>query len=153
MSTDDENSEKVGVMDIVLARHSFSHKGVEGFLYFEGEEEAAFATIELPWLNNLAGRSCIPRGRYECVWRKSPRFGPCYHVLDVPGRSNILFHHGNYAGNRALGLKSDSSGCIILGVRHGVLGGQKAVVNSKFARTKFEMALDGAPFMLTVTER
>ncbi len=148
-----EDDESVGVMDIRLVRHTFSHQGVEGFLYYEGEDQAAFATLELPWRDNARGASCIPRGRYECIWAKSPRFGMCYHVLDVPGRANILFHNGNYAGNLKLGFRSDSSGCILLGMKHGVLGGQKAVINSRAARRKFEDDLAGEKFLLTIDER
>lgn len=149
----DDEDETVGTMDIRLVRHSFSQQGIEGFLYYEGENEAAFATMELPWRNNARGLSCIPRGKYDCVWARSPRFGMCYHVLDVPGRANVLFHHGNYAGNTELGLRSDSSGCILLGMKHGVLGGQKAVINSRAARLKFETDLAGQKFILTISER
>lgn len=150
---DRDESDMVGNMDIRLVRHSFSDQGVAGYMFFENEDEAAFATLELPWRNNRPGMSCIPRGAYDCVWRVSPKFGPCYHILDVPGRSNILFHHGNYAGDKLKGLRTDSLGCILLGNKHGVLGGQKAVTGSRAARTAFETRLDKSPFLLTISER
>lgn len=64
-------------------------------------------TLERPWLDNKRGESCIPKGTYQCVPVKSPKFGPTFLVRDVPGRSEILFHKGN--------LSDDSHGCILVG--------------------------------------
>lgn len=53
----------------------------------------------------------IPPGEYHLGWTYSPKFKAFrYEVLDVPGRSRILIHEGNYP------LK-DSKGCILVGVR------------------------------------
>ena len=73
-----------------------------------GSEE--FATMELPWLDNQRSISCIPCGIYEVVWQKSPKFGWCWHITNVPNRSRILIHKGNY--NR------DTLGCILPGIYH-----------------------------------
>jgi len=63
--------------------------------------------VEPPWKGNERNVSCIPEGRYEVVRHDSPKFGDVYLVKDVPGRSNILFHAGNY--------RKDTKGCILPG--------------------------------------
>lgn len=71
-------------------------------------------TVELPWLNNQVEKSCIPEGKYKVVRRlgsESAKFKYThFHVLDVPGRSWILFHVGNYT--------RDLLGCIAPGLIH-----------------------------------
>lgn len=52
--------------------------------------------LELPWQDNQRNVSCIPEGEYIVEQRESKRFGLHYHVKDVPGRSGILQHPGNY---------------------------------------------------------
>jgi hypothetical protein len=73
-------------------------------------------TIELPWLDNKHMISCIPDGTYKLVKHTSPRWGRCLKVMDVPDRTDILIHPGNYAGsiNPKTG-KSDLLGCIAPG--------------------------------------
>lgn len=73
-------------------------------------------TIELPWLNNQREISCIPDGTYELVKHVSPAWGNCLKVMDVPGRTDILFHAGNYAAslNPRTG-RPDTKGCVLPG--------------------------------------
>lgn len=52
--------------------------------------------LELPWRSNERNVSCIPEGAYAVKQRESKKFGLHYHILDVPGRSGILQHPGNY---------------------------------------------------------
>lgn len=107
-------------------------------------------TVELPWRNNLPEKSCIPEGEYECRWRASPKFGNCYHVLNVPDRSNILFHAGNFGGDVDLGFKSDLLGCIAPGLKICRMFGQMAVSKSRTALDRMHLDLKTAPFMLSV---
>lgn len=65
-------------------------------------------TIERPWEGNERNVSCIPEGVYTVKPHSSPKFGRCYWVQDVPGRSEILLHAGNTAG--------DVTGCIAPGM-------------------------------------
>ena len=67
-----------------------------------------FNTLELPWRNNQRNISCIPTGEYDVTPRHSARFGNHLHVLDVPNRSFILFHVGNWPRN--------TEGCILPGL-------------------------------------
>jgi hypothetical protein len=53
---------------------------------------------------------------------QSPKCGETFEVVDVPGRSHVLFHAGNTAG--------DTEGCILLGSTWGKLQENRAVLNS-----------------------
>jgi hypothetical protein len=85
-------------------------------------------TLELPWLDNARGKSCIKEGLYTVTW--SPPVLPDnpgtavdesggrharpydhYIVNGVPGRSGILIHRGNNP--------THSLGCILVGSRFG----------------------------------
>lgn len=54
-------------------------------------------TIELPWKYNQQRVSCIPEGIYRVTKRWSEKFKSHLQLLDVPGRSYILFHPANDA--------------------------------------------------------
>lgn len=91
---------------------------------------------ELPWRDNRSNISCIPPGRYRVTYLArsgSGRYRDVYHVRDVRGRSGILIHAGNYSGDRAQGLRTDSHGCLLPGLRPGRLSGQRAVLASRGA--------------------
>lgn len=80
-------------------------------------------TLELPDLLNLSNKSSIPAQQYICQKTYSPKFNfNTFEVLNVPNRSNILFHPGN--------TKENSQGCILLGDSFGKLGNLRAVLNS-----------------------
>lgn len=79
-------------------------------------------TLELPDLLNAPNRSSIPAQQYICQRIQSPKFGETFQVMNVPGRSAVLFHAGNTA--------ADTEGCILLGQHWGKLGEQWAVLNS-----------------------
>jgi hypothetical protein len=78
-------------------------------------ETMQFITLELPWKLNARGKSCIPTGVYECDYGLSPSKGWVYKVFNVPDRSNILIHVGNFAGDTLKGYHTDSQGCILVG--------------------------------------
>lgn len=69
-------------------------------------------SLELPYLDNQQHVSCIPPGEYNCVRIHSRKFGISYLLEDVPDRSEIMLHIGNYA----TGDKVDTSGCILVGL-------------------------------------
>lgn len=66
------------------------------------------STLELPWKNNQRQISCIPAAVYQCGVVNSPKFGRVYQVKNVPNRSHILIHAGNWV--------KDTSGCILVGM-------------------------------------
>lgn len=92
-----------------------------------------FVTLEDLWRNNERMVSCIPVGTYKVKRHFSPKFGVCFKVEDVPGRSDILIHAGN--------THNDTHGCILLGLMFGTLGTTAAILSSKAAMEAFLTAL------------
>lgn len=135
---------------VLLLRQPSTDHGTFGSVYVDGKKE--FHSIELPDRNNARNFSCIPTGSYRCTWHKSPRFGWCYLVTGVEGRSFILQHAANYGGDRKKGFKSDLNGCIGLGLRKGWLGKQRAILASRIAVRNFNRMMEKRTFMLIVVE-
>ncbi|MEO1945369.1 MAG: DUF5675 family protein [Candidatus Thioglobus sp.] len=74
----------------------------------EGEEELyVCCTLEPTWADNKRNISCIPAGEYNVVKYSSEKYPEVYEVQDVPGRSKILIHAGNFY--------KDTKGCILVG--------------------------------------
>ena len=101
--------------------------------------------IELPWKDNARDVSCIPAGGpYALRVRpatESRRFSYDHVAVDdVPERSDILFHGGNWGGSRADGFASELLGCIAPGLapRHRRVNGvvQPGVSSSRAALAK-----------------
>ncbi|MCX2780412.1 DUF5675 family protein [Microbulbifer thermotolerans] len=89
---------------INLTRYAYGPDATLGRLVV-GDE--TFWTVERPWLGNKPFESCIPEGVYRCLPYSSAKFPDVWELQDVPGRSKILIHVGNYA--------SDVVGCIAVG--------------------------------------
>lgn len=69
-------------------------------------------TLELPWKNNERRVSCIPTSAminrmYKVAIHDSPKFNTCFWIKDVPDRSEVLIHVGNFY--------TDILGCILPG--------------------------------------
>jgi hypothetical protein len=112
-----------------------------GILSIKGE---TFWTAERPWMNNQRSISCIPSGTYQCKRYSSKRFGETFEITDVPDRTYILFHAGNYP------IK-DSEGCVLIGEEK--MGDTIAVSNSRKAVNRFrELLKDTDEFTITVRE-
>lgn len=103
-------------------------------------------TIEPPDNENERNISSIPTGQYICRRYNSPTFGETFQVIEVTGRSGILFHKGNTEG--------DTAGCIILGQSFEKLGShERAVINSGKTFEMFMSELSGyIEFNLTISE-
>ena len=119
-----------------------------------GEEVFKCRTLELPYKDNQSDLSCIPEGYYDVVPRTSPKYGNHLHVTEVPNRSLILFHYGNYAGsmNPKTG-HSDIRGCILVGEKFIDLDGDGLadITSSKKTMNQLmKVAPDG--FILEVTQ-
>ena len=132
-----------------LIRTETSDQGTFGILTYDHRH---VFTGELPWRNNERGNSCIPAGVYQVQMHTSPRFGRCYEVKDVPERTDILLHHGNWCGDDLLGFRTNVDGCILLGFGRGKLDNQNAVLNSRRACHKFENDMDRKDFELEIVE-
>lgn len=132
-----------------LCRMKRSDQGTRGILFYN---DFSCHTLELPWRNNESNISCIPAGEYPVEIRVSPKYGKIYWVRNVPHRSYILIHSGNYAGDKSKGYKTHVAGCILIGQRRGILGGQWAVLNSRITVKRFMRALENEPFKLRILE-
>lgn len=82
-------------------------------------------TLELPWLGNSRNISCIPAGNYSAKKYESPKFGTVILINEVPNRSMIEIHAGNYT--------RQIQGCILVGDGIKYLDGDSIpdVTNSK----------------------
>ncbi len=103
-----------------------------GKLYLDGE--LICHTMERPWLHNRTYVSCIPTGVYDVQIVSSPKFGVTYQVLDVTGRTHILFHKAN--------RPSELEGCIAPVSSYGILGEEWAGMQSAIAYEKLMKALN-----------
>jgi len=130
-----------------LIRISFSNEGTWGVFF---TPYSSYKTIELPWHDNERNFSCIPKGLYEVIPHHSQKFGDIYWIQDVPDRSKIYIHSGNYAGDTRKGFLTHSLGCILPGDTYSFLDNQRAVLNSKTTLRKIKEALNYKPFWLEI---
>jgi hypothetical protein len=87
-------------------------------------------TLERRWLQNAENVSCVPYGTYEAELYYSNKFNMwTYRLIDVPGRSGILLHKGNF--------DLDSQGCILLGEMFEPIDGKPALQRSGKAFDEF----------------
>ena len=102
---------------LVISRSYQEKETLGSAIIFKGNEKLfEFKTIELPMFTitgktNQVSTNCIPEGTYDITKIYSPTKGQCFMVHDVPGRTAILIHKGNYA----TGKKVDTEGCILVG--------------------------------------
>src|SRR5689334_23781274 len=107
-----------------------------------GESHDPIFTLENPLRETLVD-SRIPDGQYECCTHSGPRFQDVYEVKDVPERTEILIHCGNF--------EKDTTGCILLGLGAVMYqDGQPMVTSSKLALDKFRKLVGAEPFLLTI---
>jgi len=99
------------------------------------QKELFCVTLEPPDLLNLKERSSIPAQQYDCRRYLSPRFGETFIVMDVPERTDVLFHPGNAV--------ADTQGCILLAQHVGKLKGDRAVLNSGETFKAFMTLMEG----------
>ena len=137
---------------ILIVRGETGPDGTFGRMLLPGRTEA-LVSAEPPWKDNRENLSCIPPGTYECEINHSPHFGLCPEVLNVPGRTHVRMHAGNWAGDVELGRRSDSEACILPGMKRGILRPQglppqPAVLESGKALGEVMRAVcEGEPFV------
>lgn len=122
---DDPAGKREVAMEVLVERFCYHPEGTLGVMTVGGEE---FYTVERPWEHNLPRISCIPEGTYEMKRRKSPKFGWCWEVKDVPNRTYILFHSANFP--------DELQGCIAPGMS--LMSDRIAVSRSRDAMKEFE---------------
>lgn len=98
-------------------------------------------TVELPWLDNLADKSCIPEGVYHVDQYNSPKHGDIWMLQNTAPREFVEIHPANDI--------NDLLGCIGVGNAMGIVNGLTAVLNSQ---STFKMLKSELPssFQLTI---
>jgi len=123
---------------LILQRFAYHPEGTLGVLL---ASVGHFYTVEKPWEDNTPFKSCIPEGEYPMNWERSPKFGMCWHVNDVPNRTHILIHAGNTA--------RDVVGCVAVG--RSLLGDTIGVSESRKAMAELEGITTGGEWTLNVS--
>lgn len=135
-----------------LTRSESTDEGTFGVLVFGGH---SCRSLELPWRDNRPQVSCIPVGTYRCSIVRSPRMGRVYGVHNVPGRSSVLIHSANLAGDVTRGWDTQLHGCIapcerLGGLRNSAGHMQRAGLVSRPAVTRLMEWAAGEPFDLEI---
>lgn len=95
---------------IAIARTYYPKQtlGLAG-VYYKNQMIFPFKTLELPWLQNQHGISCVPEGEYPLVREYSPKFNcKLLELKEVPDRTESKIHPANYT--------SQLRGCIAPGL-------------------------------------
>lgn len=132
-------------MKAILSREYNNLQTLGRMVLFEGSKIILqLYTLELPDLGNQQNISCIPEGKYEVHRIYSPKFGKCFHLQDVPGRSEILIHKGNY--------NKDTHGCILVGMCRADINGDGVtdVIESSLAMDKLQNVITEDVFTLII---
>lgn len=135
-------SVSVVLPEVVLTRHSDDEVQLLGDIKIDNFSRV---TLERPWKNNQSDVSCIPTGTYTCQWKfKFNNLAYHYQVMNVPGRTGIFIHAGNYF--------FDTVGCILLGTGYEKLNTDKEVdiINSKITIQAFEILMGKKDFTLII---
>ena len=128
-----------------IVRQPSTAKGTEGELLVEGIHMCY--TLERPWLDDAQDISSIPLGVYEVRPCWSEHFNALMpHLMDVPGRSQIMLHPANWV--------SQLKGCIALGdSRQDTTNLYKiAVATDAFNRFKGWFSSVGAAATVTISQ-
>jgi len=138
-----------------IFREPSSDEGTFGYMAIDGEW---WHSLELPNRDNKRNISNVPVGEYICKTRYSPHFKRVtFHLQDVEGRTYILIHGANFAGDVDKGFQSHLNGCIALGKGRGRTKNkfgntQRAVFTSRSAVREFMEELDSKEFKLIIEE-
>ncbi len=130
------------VMKALLERFAYHPEATLGKLTV-GDQE--FYVAERPWRGNKKNISCIPNGTYTCKGYASQKFGETFIIENVPNRTYILFHAGNFP-------EKDSEGCLLVG--ESIMAGKPAVSSSRKAMERLRETLkETSNFELTIEDK
>ena len=134
------------MMNAILSRTKSERETRGCFYVFDGDRSILnVKTLELPDKGNAQNVSCIPEGKYLVKRISSPTRGIVFHVLDVPGRTAILIHVGNYAAGKDI----DTEGCILPGLRFVDINGD-GNLDIAGSRKAMDMLLATLPYEFTL---
>lgn len=96
--------------------------------YLSIDKEVICHTLELPWVDNQNYISSIPKGKYKGILRYDKSDGWRIQLKDVPNRSGIQIHIGNYT--------EEIKGCVLVGMSANI--DDCSIGNSSEAYTKLK---------------
>jgi hypothetical protein len=129
------------MVEVILQRAWCDKRATLGILTVVGKEHNPFFTLENP-LRETNKDSRIPAGEYVCAPYSGAKFKDVYILKDVPDRTFILIHPGNF--------ESDTEGCILVGKSAGSSVRGPAVFESKYALQDLKAILGKAEFKLKI---
>ena len=117
-------------------------------LFDAGEPKFTCKTLELKNMGNIKKLSCIPEGSYKVQKIVRPSGKPGLWIRNVPGRTAILIHSGNYAA----GIQVDIEGCVMVGSSYKDLNGDgnlDIVDSTRTFEKLFEVAANEFDLIIT----
>jgi hypothetical protein len=128
-----------GVSEFELIRVAVHEDGAFGVLLHDG------LPLVLTLERTFGDRVVIPPGEYVCRRTTFRKRGYATYEVFVPGHDRVLFHIGN--------TEEDTTGCVLLGLLFGSLGGKPAVLLSRLGFLEFMKRTAGRKeFRLRVRE-
>lgn len=138
------------MIEVDIKRAWQDYRATLGMLRVRNVIHDPLFTLENPDRENdkSGGDSLIYAGEYICHPYSSEKYPNVWQVMNVPDRSLILFHWGNW--------ESDTEGCILLGLKSGVSINPKtgklepSVQDSVNAIIKFRKIIGNNAFKLRI---
>lgn len=128
---------------VILQRAWSDKRATIGMLTIADIDHDPIFTLENP-LRETSIDSRISAGEYLCISYSGVVHKNVYLLRDVPGRSSILIHPGNY--------EKDTEGCILVGLGSNIINGQPAVTYSVQAMQNLINLLGREDFKLVIKE-
>ncbi len=129
------------MLEVILKRAWSDHRATLGMLTIKGIQHDPFFTLENPDRGEVSD-SCIPAGFYNCLPYSGLKWQDVYQVMDVPNRTAILFHSGNF--------ETETTGCILIGLGAEMMEKEPIITHSKIALRRFRELIGGNIFRLTI---
>lgn len=130
--------------ELILSRYYQDDHVTLGMIHILGIKHKPIFTLENPWKGNQTNISCIPAGIYDCEPFSGTKYKDVYVVNNVPGRSHILFHTGNF--------ESQTRGCILPGLGVDPSKPEPMVTHSASAMHYLRSLISKESFMLEIRE-
>lgn len=132
----------IPIVELIRLEENFKY-GTFGVLKIN--KQVFCVTLEPPDQENQPNISSIPAQQYICQRVDTPKHGITFEVMNVPGRTSVLFHSGC--------IVDHTEGCILTAEHYGKLKGDRAVLNSGNTFKLFMAEMEGVEaFHLTIIE-
>lgn len=128
-------------MKAILTRAFQDGRATLGILQVKGIQHDPIFTLENPQ-RATSEDSLIPAGTYTCKPFSGVKYKDVYEVCNVPGRTVILIHNGNF--------EKETLGCILVGLKGGSMQDQPAILDSRQALDKLRSLIGRNDFELEI---